>query len=240
MITVKVSKLTLADPAKLRAVAKPLALARVMAESVYERVAIHGKPATAPKPYAEHAVSSRRITTRTATGTKTKAGYAVTQAYAGAAGVDKQNWNSSADFHRAAGTQPGTYRVTGRMWQGLQVRNFGNGAVIEFAGVSLGSSSAPRVAWQRIDGKSQPRRNAKGEVVVRKPKNVRNWEKAGVVFRHSRVNVVQPTDYETRDMIDGLSGAVFDSIKILSTDSIPADARPATALARKFMEALER
>ncbi len=233
MIKIKISKVTLADPAKLRAVARPIALARVMADAVYTRVAIQGKPATAPKPYSEHGDHA-------AQGKRKRTGYSVTQAYAGAAGVDKQKWGSSADFHRATGTRPGTYRVTGKMWEGLQVRNFGNGAVIEFAGVSLGSTSAPRVAWQRVDGKSLPRRNARGEVVVRKPKNVRNWEKAGIVFRQSRVNVVQPTDAETSDMIDGISGAVFDAIKILSSDSITPDARPATTLARRFMEAISK
>lgn len=244
MITVKISKLTLADPAKLRAVQRPLALAKVMAEAVQQRVMVRGQPATTAKPYATHTThpDTRRITSRNSAGGKTKRGYVVSTQYATAAGVSTNRYDSSADFHRATGTKPGTYRVTGKMWQGLQVRNFGNGAVIEFAGVSLGGSSKPRVAWQRVDGKSAPRRNRKGDVVVLKPKNVRNWEKAGIVFRQSRVNVIQPTDYETRDLVDGVGAKLFDAIRIVTTDGLSSGdtVLPKTALARKFFEALER
>lgn len=243
MITVKISKAVLADPARLRAVNKPLALARVMAESVQERVMVRGVTATAPKPYAAHVVQNRRTVTTTASGAKTKKGYVISPAYATAAGIDRNRFDSSADMHAAAGVKPGTYRVTGQMWKGLQVRTFGDGAVIEFAGVSLGSTSKPRFAWQRrADGKMAPRRSKAGDIVLLKPKNVRNWEKAGTVFKHSRINVVQPTDTETRDMIDGLGARLFDAIQIVTTDALRGSdlsVLPRTALARKFYEALD-
>lgn len=249
MITVKVSKATLADPAKMRAVAKPLALAQVMAEAVRHRVEDEGQPATAPKPYATHVVRANqageggrgRIVSRTATGGKTRAGYSISTQYAAKVGVGETRFASSADFHAKAGIKPGTYKATGEMWRGLQVRNFGAGAVIEFGGVSLGSSSKATVAWKRDEGtgKRTVRKNAKGVVVMRKPKNVRNWEKAGVVFKHSRVAVLQPTDQETQDMIDGLGAALFDAIRIVTTESVQ-DVVTVSGLARKFLEALER
>ena len=37
--------------------------------------------------------------------------------------MTQTRYRSSAAFHEAVGTKPGTYRVSGGMWRGLQVRN---------------------------------------------------------------------------------------------------------------------
>lgn len=255
MITVKISNTVLADPARMAALRQPLALARVMAEAVQERVQRRGVTVSTPKPYAEHTTRSTqggeggtgRIVTRTASGKKTQAGYVVSPEYATSAGLSEHRFRSSAEMHRRAGVKAGTYVVTGGMWSGMQVRSMGAGAVIEFAGVSLGGTSTRRVAWGRdaSTGKMAPRRYTAGKragtVVMLKGKRVRNWEKGGIVFRSSRVAVLQPADYETRDMIDGFGAALFDAIRIVTTDTLTtADATvlPRTALARRFFEAI--
>lgn len=275
MIGVKISKLVLQDPALMKRVAQPLALALVMAEAMEQRVR-SGKTATPPKPYATHVVERRQVQTQTKTGAKTKAGYVISPYYASKLGIGAERFANSADMHAAAGVRLGTFRATGGMWDGLQVRNFGNGAVIEFAGVSLGKASYPpnitfrtgkvtdvteRETKRRVEaaatgrklGKDRDlvesngrifrqeraaRRDKRGQIIRRKsPQMIRNWQKAGVVFKHSRVNVVQPTDDETRDMIDGLCAALFDATIVLRSDVI-TDLSSTTALAERFRRAL--
>ena len=277
MISVKISKAVMQDPAKLRRVAQPLALARVMAEAMEQRVRSGGKTATPVKPYATHVVERRRAQTKTSSGNKTKLGYVISPYYADKLGVGVDRFESSAAMHARAGVRLGTFRATGGMWSGLQVRNFGLGAVIEFAGVSLGKASHPpnitfrtgkvtdvteretkrrgaAVAAGKTLGKDRDlvesngrifrqerkaRRDKKGQTVQRKsPQMIRNWQKAGVVFKHSRVNVIQPTDDETRAMIDGLGAALFDATIVLSTGSIETSTQPTTALAERFHRAL--
>jgi len=262
VITVKISKLVLADPAKMQKVANALKLAQVMAEAVQERVMLRGETATTAKPYATSNppkdATKRRYTPDAARSIATNigkkrgldqaaidamiksmqapdSGYSIGKQYAKAAGLDKTRFANSAEMHRAAGAKPGTFRVTGKMWEGLQVRPFGGGAVIEFGGSSIGKSSDVRTYRVKVKGVWVTRKVRVGAAHM-----VRNWQKAGVVFKHSRVNVVQPTDFETRDMIDGLSAALFDAITIITTDQI-VDQRVTgqTRLAKLFLEALQ-
>lgn len=113
--------------------------------------------------------------------------YKISDAYAQLLGLQQTEFRSSAAFHEAAGTKPGSSRVTGGMWQGLQVRNVGAGSVVlDFEGSSTGAarqSSTTRGGRQRS-----------------RPVRVRNQIKAGTVFRFSGVNVVQPKETENEAM----------------------------------------
>jgi len=113
--------------------------------------------------------------------------YKISEAYAQALGLHETTYRSSAAFHEAAGTKPGSFRVTGGMWQGLQVRNVGAGSVVlDFEGSSTGAarqSSTTKTGRQRS-----------------RPVRVRNQVKAGTVYRFSKVNVVQPKDTENEAM----------------------------------------
>ena len=261
MITVKINKLVFPDPAKMQRLADALKLAEVMATAVQERVMVRGETATTAKPYstrnpqkpdnqrrysplAARAIAAnigkKRGLDQAAIDAMSKSmespdsGYSIGKQYAKAAGLDKTRFANSAEMHRAAGAKPGTFRVTGKMWEGLQVRRFGGGAVIEFGGSSMGKSSDIRSYKVKVKGVWVTRRVRVGAAHM-----VRNWQKAGVVFKHSLVNVIQPTDHETRDMIDGLSAALFDAIAIVTTDQI-VDQRVTgqTRLAKLFHEAL--
>lgn len=117
--------------------------------------------------------------------------FVVSDEYAKLLGLSTTRFSSSAAFHQAAGTRPGTFRVTGGMWSGLQVRNVGaNAAVLDFAGSTLG-------------GKRQSSTTAGGRQRSR-PVRVRNQVKAGTVFRQQGVNVLQPKEAE----VDAMGAAV--------------------------------
>jgi hypothetical protein len=237
-----------------------------------------GQMATPAKPYATHTVERGRVQTRTKTGAKTKAGYVVSQAYADKLGMAQTRFESSAQMHAAGGVRFGTFRATGGMWEGLQVRNFGDGAVIEFAGVSLGKASyPPNITFRtgrlldvteqetkrraaaaasgrtvrkdrdlfEVDGKIMrheraARRDKKGNVIKRKTAQmIRNWQKAGVVFKHSRVNVIQSTDRETLDMIDGFGASLYDATRVLIAEAgLMQEPLNLSALAERFHRAL--
>lgn len=117
--------------------------------------------------------------------------YVISEAYAKLVGVPATRFSSSAAFHQAAGTKPGTFRVSGGMWAGLQVRNVGASAVVlDFAGSTLGGT--------RQSSTTKSGRQRKNPVLVR------NQVKAGTVFRQSKVNVIQPKDSE----VDAMGAAV--------------------------------
>ena len=117
--------------------------------------------------------------------------YVVSEDYARLLGLAKTRWSSSAAFHAAAGTKPGTFRVSGGMWAGLQVRNVGaSSVVLDFAGSSLGGTR------QSTTTKSGRQR--------KKPVQVRNQVKAGTVFRQSKVNPIQPKDAEVDAMVSAV------------------------------------
>jgi len=156
-------------------------------------------------------------------------GYKVSPAYARATlGSDDQVWfESSKDFHDKAQVIPGTYFATGGMAAGLQSRNFGmDAAIIEFAGSSLGSKSTrtaltdkgdateagQALRWRRDENRRfrlegrKLRRDEDGNVKYRqKPTLIRNWIKAGSVFQHHHVCILQHTDMETYDLCDALA-----------------------------------
>ncbi len=104
--------------------------------------------------------------------------YIVSKSYAAAVGNKRQGWRSSAVFHGAVKGVPGV--ITGGMLGGLRVRNYGiKGAVVEFAGRSLGSMTRKR------------KRGGANQRVM-----VANRKKASQVWRRLRVNLIQPTDTE--------------------------------------------
>ena len=171
-VSVRYTKKAQADASLMAKLRQPMALGEAMAQVVAGRVQRRGQLATAPKPYAGPQ-----------SGNGKRRSFAVSEAYAQAVGLAAQRFDSSADFHGKAGTRAGTFRVTGGMWSGLQVRNFGSSAVvIDFAGSTLGGA--------RQSAKTKTGR------VRSKPVKVRNQDKAARVFRSSRVNVIQPTDAE--------------------------------------------
>lgn len=113
---------------------QPMAIALAMAEHLRYRVGV-GEFATQPRPF-----STRPGLTRS--GKPKVLGYYVAPAYADKLGLGKAAYHDSAAFHRATGAIAGMGRVTGGMWAGLQVRNWGNDkAIIEFGMSSLGAKS---------------------------------------------------------------------------------------------------
>lgn len=115
--------------------------------------------------------------------------YVISDEYATLVGVSGTKWRSSAAFHKAAGTKPGSFRVSGGMWSGLGVRNVGGAAaVIDFAGSSLGASQQ---SAKTKGGRERKSRSAQ----------VRNQIKAGTVFRNSGVNPIQPKEAEEEALV---------------------------------------
>ncbi len=183
--------------------------------------------------------------------------YYITREYAAALGLgDLTRWESSAELHAQIGGVAGY--ATGGMWAGLQVKNYGNRfAIIDFARSSLGSSSVRRELKVRTDEfeivtsksgrqrkryKYRNRRRGEEPRYSRKPRKVRNDEKAGRLFMHRKINAVQPTRAE----IDAMFSAVarqsqrvvleaFDSELIAHGES-PGD----TILFRAINKAMER
>lgn len=181
-----------------------LTMQRVLATAIRQRVAA-GRTATPPEPYS---------TTPTA-GPKGKARYYVSPAYATALGLGNQTrWESSAAMHSANGIKAGSARATGRMWDGLQVRNFGrSAALIEFGGSSMGASSTLTAITKRKTGTYQVTVSGNGKIRARqarelsrdeggkvqyrrKPKLVRNSLKAAAVYQNTGVGLLQNTPGE--------------------------------------------
>lgn len=170
MISVRVrySRAAQANPDLIAKLRQPMILGEAMAKVVSARVKRRGDLATSAKPYA---------------GAPKKGAYWVSDDYARSLGLQESRFRSSAEFHQRAKTKPGTFSVSGGMWQGLQVRNFGSaGVVIDFAGSSLGSA---RLSVKTKTGRTRT-----------KPVKVRNQDKAATVFRQSGVNVIQPKSSE--------------------------------------------
>lgn len=171
-VTVRYTKAAQADPSVMEKLRQPMVMGEAMAKVISARVKRRGDLATAAKPYA--APQGRNGRSRR---------FAISEAYATALSLQQQRFDSSADFHQQAGTKANTYQVTGGMWSGLQVRNFGSSAVvIDFAGSTLGGA--------RLSSKTKTGRTRS------KPLRVRNQDKAARVFRSSRVNVIQPKESE--------------------------------------------
>ena len=109
--------------------------------------------------------------------------FVISEDYARLIGATKTRYRSSAAFHDEVGVRRNTFRVSGGMWEGLQVRNVGSDAVvIDFAGSSMGAFPGAATT-------------ATGRARKRAPL-VRNQAKAGTVFNKLGVNPIQPTDSE--------------------------------------------
>lgn len=191
------------------ALQRPIAIANATAHHIRDR-AMRGQFANPAQPYSE----------RASAGPKKHKSYYISPAYAAAAGLGEQTrFRSSAEMHRATGSTAGQANVTGGMWAGLQVRNFGSdAAVIEFAGSSLGTKStlnANSFATKDADGnllhklvqdkqgrvvKRQVRTLARDEggnvKYRRKPRLERNNLKAFAVFQHLGVGLLEPRQDE--------------------------------------------
>jgi hypothetical protein len=147
------------DRAALDNVSKAIVVCSRIAH--YSRARVRkGKYASTPRSYA------------------TRPRYMISEGYAELLGQKKRRWESSKAFHAAVIGDPGN--VTGGMLKGLQVRNYGaKGAVVEFAGKSMGS----RIKARKKGGANQRVTAA-------------NKKKALAVFWRLRVNPIQPTDPE--------------------------------------------
>lgn len=243
-----------ATPDLRKALAVPMAIARATAAHIRRRV-LGGKTASPPQPY----FGPRAPIRDKRSGRLRKRFYYISPAYAEKLGLKGQTrWASSAEFHRFAGVKPGTAHVTGGMWKGLQVRNFGRqGALIEFARSSLGSSSVRTAITRKVEGTFELTRNARGKLrarqvredvrdeggnvkLRRKPKKVRNSEKAGRVFKSTRVGLLQPTLAETRAQLAAVAetakGAVMVSFGADQVDGevIAGDKRLFAAIRREI------
>lgn len=118
--------------------------------------------------------------------------FRISDEYAKILGITETRFDSSAHFHNTLGVKPGSFRVSGGMWSGLQVRNVGgSAAVIDFSGSTTG-------------GQRQRTTTAGGRARSRAPK-VRNQIKAGTVLRNSGVNVIQPKEQEIEAMVAGVT-----------------------------------
>lgn len=177
-----------------RRLQQPMAYQTALAKILVTR-AMKGVFATPAKPYKSAATA----------GPKKKKAYYISPQYAVELALGLQTkFASSAEMHQIAGIRAAGH-ASGAMWKGLQVRNFGSkGAVIEFGGSSLGSSSTRTAISRRVTGPVQKGQQAPRSIhqedgsvkYRRKPKLVRNSEKAGRVFKNSRVGLLQPTQNE--------------------------------------------
>jgi hypothetical protein len=208
-----------------RSLAVSMAVARATAHHIRRRV-LGGKTATRARAY--HGPFPPIISKRS--GKPRRHFYNISPAYAEELGIKGHTrWASSAAFHRHVGVRPGTGYVTGGMWSGLQVRNYGSeGALIEFARSSLGAESVRSVIRKHVKGQYQLTRSKRGKLQAKrvlevskdkegqakfkeKPKLVKNSAKAGRVFKSTKIGLLQPTPAETSAQlaaVAAVSGAV--------------------------------
>ena len=147
------------DRAALLQVSRALIIASRIARYSRDRVK-RGEYATKPRPYG------------------TRGRYYISEGYADLLYEKKRRWKSSKAFHDAVAGEPGY--VTGGMLKGLRARNWGSqGAVVEFAGKSMGSRIKKR------------KRGGPNQAVM-----VANKKKALAVWWRLRVNPIQPKDDE--------------------------------------------
>ncbi|MCB9739516.1 MAG: hypothetical protein H6747_09630 [Deltaproteobacteria bacterium] len=231
------------DPAALERLRPTLAVARVLARHIQERLA-HGDTATPAKSY------------------KGDKGYRVSKEYADRAGVEGTRFASSREFHAAAaGAKPGV--VTGGLLKSIRVRNRGrDAAVIEASGSSLARSrKLPKGLKDKIRAvrehakeqiknrkteaakqKVRERRDAKlAKLKEGRPRTVQNREKLSTVWKQLGTNLVQPTDTETDAIVSAVAGMAHQEVADLfgaTVESSPnrGDAR----LLRKLKAELER
>ena len=158
--------------------------------------------------------------------------YVVAQAYSERTDAGKENWgDSSADWHAKAGSVPGN--TTGLMWRGAQAVASGRtGARMEFAGSSIGTSSAARI---------RRRETRKGtKTTSRLGRKASNRGKATAVYKALGVNVLQPKGVETQAGADlWMTSLYADAVQLLDLRKVRAlgttgDRRLFAALTREM------
>ncbi len=109
-------------------------------------------------------------------------------------------FRNSQAFHSAAGTNPGTYSVTGGMWAGIQARGTGDaGVILDFAGSSPGQGRTQR--YKSYRARTDRERGSRSSTVVGiTAENVRNSDKAGIIYRQHKVHVLKMTNEELQAM----------------------------------------
>ena len=192
--------------ADLQLVANALVVTTRLAKTIRKR-AQRGHFATARLPY-------------NATARKNKgrpSWYFISEGYQKQAGAPQRRYRHSLDFHVKAGKMIAG-NITGGMWKGLRVRNFGvRGAIIEFTGRSLGS---------RIKKRSRGKPNQRVKVG--------NRRKAATVYKTLKVNVIAPRDQE----IDALGTAAVEVLGMLTAFGAPVTVQPSgdRTLARALVD----
>ena len=226
-IKVHFTKTALGDPALMqRLKSLPMPIATATAEHIQRRVQSEGRTAT---PFEGYSTTTRRHKK-----------YWIGTEYAAKLGLTERGYDNSAQFHSRAGVKPGTFSTTGGMWSGLQVRNKGGSACIDFGGSTLGQSSihtARYTRWREHDGKSRytqakidKKTNKRalgpnGKILVRDvirdsltnrivrraaSTMVRNDAKAAIVFESSKIGLLQPTAAETQAQLSSVAWASLD------------------------------
>ncbi len=199
------------DFAQLDKLTNALAVTTRLAKTIKQR-AMRGDFATQRRPY--------RTRGRYIPSIGRMLPFFVSEGYAEKTGAGKRKFKSSEEFHRKIGKMAGG-NVTGGMWSGLRVRNFGTrAAVIEFAGKSMGS---------RIKKLKRGRTNQRV--------NVANRLKAATVWRTLKFNLIQPKDKE----IQALATAIADVLGHAICFGAPLKVRGSgdRALARHLVQSIE-
>ena len=107
---------------------------------------------------------------------------------------------SSARLYKSARKGRGAFSVTDGMWKGLQARAvFDNEVSVLFESSSQGRGKFVRVGETK-----------RGEPIwLRKKKSVRNWQKAGAIFRQRKVNITEASNKENRGIQEGVAHAAL-------------------------------
>ena len=156
------------------------------------------KMAVATATHVRIRVTERGRTTTPAPKYSTRGPKYISTEYADLAGArppdssKPRRYKSSSQFHKSAGVRHQTFWVTGGMWRGLVVQNWGTDrgvAIIKFRRTSTGSHHIPE--WKR---KAYPRKKWK----------VNNHLKAWTVWKYHKVNVIDMFDDEGQSCVDAV------------------------------------
>lgn len=116
----------------------------------------------------------------------------ISPAYAKMAGAEFERNKNEELFHRRVGSRTGTYRVTGGMWSGVQVRIIGREIVIEFAGSSEGRG---KVRSRDVAFTEKGRNMVRRELYAVSGR-VTNRDKARLIHMLHRINPLAPFPIE--------------------------------------------
>ena len=190
----------------------PLLVAGALWLGTARRRLLAGKYATNPKPYE----STQPETTGPKK--KRKRGYWVGALYRQMAGVAQRTgyFKHSRAFHQAAHAKPGV--VTGALVKHFQVRQSGElGIIFDAQGSSVGSSTGTISKLKKTGGRRKfgPQQY---EEVSKVGKTVRNQWKLNSVWRHLRVNMLQPRDEEvnaiTHVLTEAMGMEIFNAFQV--------------------------